>query len=100
MWATYQPYADPDFPQGFARDVDGRFWEMYLGCTLLESGRTLLPVIEGQRAGGQPDLCVIEGRRRIWIEAIAPDEGGPGPDRVQREGEVVHQSEESSRASA
>lgn len=30
LWATYEPYADPDFRQGFARDVDGRFWEMYL----------------------------------------------------------------------
>jgi len=58
---------------------------------------TLRPSIDS-RAGGQPDLCVIEGRRRIWIEAIAPDEGGSGPDRVQREGEVVHQLEESSRA--
>jgi len=25
MWATFEPYADPDFRQGFARDVDGRF---------------------------------------------------------------------------
>ena len=44
--------------QGFARDVDGRFW-VYLGCTLLsKAGRTLLPVVERQREGGQPDLCV------------------------------------------
>jgi hypothetical protein len=28
MWAAYDPCADPDFPQGFARDVDGQFWEM------------------------------------------------------------------------
>lgn len=82
MWATYEPYADPDFPQGFARDVDGRFWEMYLGCTLIEAGRTLLPVTQRQRQGGQPDLCVLEEDRRIWIEAIAPDEGAPGPDQV------------------
>jgi len=84
MWAVYEPYADPDFAQGFARDVDGRFWEMYLGCTLLEAGRALLPVVERQRAGGQPDLCVVEEGRRIWIEAIAPDEGDPGPDQLVR----------------
>lgn len=84
LWATYEPYADPDFPQGFARDVDGRFWEMYLGCTLLEAGRALLPVVERQRAGGQPDLCVVEEGRRIWIEAITPDEGDPGPDQIVR----------------
>jgi hypothetical protein len=84
MWERYEPYADPDFRQGFARDVDDRFWEMYLGCMLLETGRTLLPVVERQREGGQPDLCVLEDGRRIWIEAIAPDEGAPGPDQIIR----------------
>lgn len=84
MWERYEPYADPDFRHGFARDVDGRFWEMYLGCTLLEAGRTLLPVVEREREGGQPDLCVLENGRRIWIEAITPDEGAPGPDQIAR----------------
>lgn len=84
MWGRYEPYADPDFRQGFARDVDGRFWEMYLGCTLLEAGCILLPVVERQNEGGQPDLCVCEGGRRIWIEAITPDEGAPGPDQIVR----------------
>lgn len=84
MWALYEPYADPDFRQGFARDVDGRFWEMYLGFTLLEVGRTLLPVIERQREGGQPDLCVLEDGHRIWIEATTPDEGAEGPDQIVR----------------
>lgn len=84
MWARYEPYADPDFRQGFARDVDGRFWEMYLGCTLLDAGRTLLPIVERQREGGQPDLCVLDDGRRIWIEAITPEEGAPGPDQVAR----------------
>ena len=84
MWERYEPYADPDFRQGFARDVDGRFWEMYLGCMLLETGRVLLPAVERQREGGQPDLCVLEDGRRIWIEAIAPDEGASGPDQIIR----------------
>jgi hypothetical protein len=84
MWARYEPYADPDFRQGFARDVDGRFWEMYLGCTLLEAGRSLLPAVERQREGGQPDLCVVKDGRRIWIEAITPDAGAPGPDQIVR----------------
>ena len=67
MWARYERYAEKDFRQGFARDVDGRFWEIYLGCTLLEAGRTLLPVVDPQRQGGQPDLCVVEDGCRIWI---------------------------------
>lgn len=83
MWTVYEPYADPDFRLGFARDVDGRFWEMYLGQALLASGKILLPTAERQRDGGQPDLCVIDEGRRVWIEAIAPDEG-QGPDRLIR----------------
>lgn len=84
MWETYEPYADPDFRHGFARDLDGRFWEMYLGCTLLEAGRTLLPAVERLREGGKPDLCVAEDGRCTWIEAIAPDDGEPGPDQIVR----------------
>lgn len=84
MWTRYEPYADLDFRQGFARDVDARFWEMYLGCTLLDAGRTLLPVTARQREGGQPDLCIVEDHHRIWIEAITPDEGAPGPDQIVR----------------
>lgn len=84
MWTRYEPYADQDFRQGFARDVDGRFWEMYLGCTLLEAGLALLPAAERRREGGQPDLCVLYDGRRIWIEAITPDVGEPGPDQIVR----------------
>jgi hypothetical protein len=84
MWARYEPYADLDFPEGFARDLDARFWEMYLGCALLDEGHALLPVAARQRDGGQPDLCVLDGERRIWIEAIAPDDGSPGPDQIVR----------------
>lgn len=84
MWQRYAPYADPDFRYGFARDVDGRSWEMYLGCMLLEAGRALLPVVERRREGGQPDLCVLEDGRRIWIEATAPGEGASGPDQIVR----------------
>ena len=83
MWQTYEPYADADFRPGFARDPDGRFWEMYLGCTLAQAGKKLLPRSDRQTAGGQPDICVLEADRRIWIEAIAPGRGAEGPDRVR-----------------
>jgi hypothetical protein len=55
MWQAYEPYADPDFTLGFARDPEGRFWEMYLGCTLLAAGKILLPRSGRQTTGGQPD---------------------------------------------
>ena len=82
MWQKYRPYSDPDFCSGFARDLGGRFWEMLLGCILLNAGYELLPANERDAQGGQPDLCVIEGARRIWIEAIAPTRGDAGPDQV------------------
>jgi hypothetical protein len=83
MWATYEPYADPDFREGFARDPDGRFWELYLGSSLLAAGKKLLPTTERLLRGGQPDICVVDGDQRIWIEAVAPDRGAAGPDQVR-----------------
>lgn len=82
MWREYEPYADPDFCHGFARDMDARFWEMLLGCTLLRERHQLLASCDRAATGGQPDLCVIEGDRRIWIEAITPTRGDAGPDAV------------------
>ena len=83
LWAIYEPYADPNFVGEFAREPDSRFWEMYLACQLLEGGKMLLPTAERRRRGGQPDICVLEGGHRIWIEAIAPDVGAAGPDQVR-----------------
>ncbi len=56
---------------------------MYLGCALIQGGKTLLATAQRQRAGGQPDICVLDGERCIWIEAIAPDRGNAGPDQVR-----------------
>lgn len=81
MWLRFQPYADADYRAGFARDPDGRFWEMYLACALLDAGQHLLPRANFPQGGGCPDICVVEGERRVWIEAIAPDIGN-GEDQV------------------
>ena len=78
MWARYESYADPDYRSGFARDPEGRFWEMFLGIALLDGGKRLLRTDERQTTGGQPDICVLDGGQRIWFEAIAPTEGDGG----------------------
>ena len=83
MWKVYEPYADRDFRQAFARDIDARHWEMYLGYRLLQSGKALVPVSQRHRKGGQPDICIQEGSDSIWIEAIAPTKGDAGPDEVR-----------------
>jgi hypothetical protein len=82
MWVRFEPYADADFAAAFARDPDPRFWEMYLGCALLDAGKRLQPRANRPEGQGNPDFCVIDGDRRIWIEAIAPDVGDPGEDQV------------------
>ena len=83
LWTRYAPYADPDFKEAFARDPAARFWEMHLGCRLLAAGKTLLAAVDRRRDGGQPDICVLDEGRRIWIEAIAPEPGAEGPDQVR-----------------
>ena len=82
MWRRYEPYADPDFADQFAQDPEARFWEMYLGCALLDAGKTLVPTADRPDAGGRPDICVVDGERRIWIEAIAPGVGDSPADGI------------------
>lgn len=81
MWERYAPYADTDFVEGFAREPDARFWEMFVGCALLDAGKTLLLAAD-RPPGGWPDICVVEDDRRIWIEAIAPGLGDSEQDRI------------------
>jgi len=93
MWAVYAPYAESDFRDGFARDPDARFWEMYLGVQLLCEGRTLLTAAQRGVNGSMPDICVVERGRRIWIEAIVPERGEgadavPLPSPINRGGRV------------
>ncbi len=87
MWKQYQPYADARFKEYFARDPDGRYWEMYLAVNLLSAGKKLLPRDKhpGGKEGYGPDICVLDKDKVIWIEAVAPDEGAlSNPDRVPK----------------
>jgi hypothetical protein len=79
MWQAYEAFAEPLFKEEFARQPQQRFWEMYLGYYLLDSGFGLLP--KKQVTG--PDLCFQYEERKVWIEATAVDEG-TGKDRVPK----------------
>jgi hypothetical protein len=76
LWRIYQPFAYPDFQRQLLAD-DGKFysltWELMLGATLLEKGYRLEPSINDKR----PDLCLILGGKRIWIECCLPTGGDP-----------------------
>ncbi len=77
LWSRFEPYADKEFVKEFGRHPEERFWEMYLGNRLLEGRKALrkrsqLP--KSERDEG-PDFCIQKGRRKIWIEVIAPSPG-------------------------
>ena len=43
LWSQFRQYADRQFEVEFIADLQGRFWEMYLGCALLDAGHALVP---------------------------------------------------------
>ena len=85
IWARYEPYADANFLQEFSLQPDTRFWEMYLTVRLVDAGKKVRTRAEMPRANRDagPDICVQKGTRKIWIEAVSPDQGHQNnPDRV------------------
>jgi len=77
LWKRFAPYADPDFPLEFSKQLQPRFWELYLGCSLLDLGFSIIP----KSSSKGPDFHIVLDGRNIWIEAIAPN-NGEGPDAV------------------
>lgn len=79
LWREFEPYADNSFKSDIVYNFHNRFWEMYLGCTLLRNNLSLSrkPYSVG------PDLLIDVGNNKnIWIEATAPSKG-TGPDRIE-----------------
>ena len=76
LWPRFSPYADSNFLREAKDNFTERFWEMYLGCTLLDCGYEIgTPGDEG------PDLYAHVWTRRVWFEATAPS-AGTGKDQV------------------
>ena len=76
LWNSYAPFADAHFLSDARNHLQERFWEMYLGCTLLQNGYNLY----NPSAKGPEFYCQVEGVR-CWFEAITPGPGD-GPDSV------------------
>src|SRR5262245_28428217 len=77
LWIRFRPLADRHFREDARDHFLQRFWEMYLGVTLLDRGFDL------QRHGDEgPEFYAVVAGRRMWFEAMAPGPG-EGPDRVQ-----------------
>lgn len=77
LWTKFEPYSDRQFHREIRDNFVSRYWEMYLGCSLLEQGKKLK-----KKPAKGPDLAVdMEDGRTCWIEAVAP-EVGSGNDAV------------------
>ena len=77
LWAKYRPCADGNFLSELRKNFDARFWEMYLGCTLMENGYKISHKDEG------PDFRIEDNGTVIWIEAVTATSGDPSkPDSV------------------
>jgi type I restriction enzyme S subunit len=78
LWERYKIHADKDFTKKIIERFHNHFWEMYLACTLKDSGNNLLPKIK--RKG--PDIGIMsEDLSCIWVEATAATPGY-GNDRI------------------
>jgi hypothetical protein len=86
MWSLYEPYADKDFLQEVRKDFHPRFWEMYLGFSLIKKRISLAPY--NKRKGG-PDLLILSEKLKVWLEAVAPTAGTSANAVPEREFGVV-----------
>lgn len=75
LWKVFEPLADKHFMGQFAIDFDARFWEMDLTCAFIEKSFN----VNCPKPG--PDICIDFDGWKLWVEAIAPGDGG-GADQV------------------
>jgi len=70
LWGRFSPYADPSFISEIARSFLARYWEMYLGCSLLDLNFDLR-----RNLGTGPDFDASGPDYRVLLEAVSV---GPG----------------------
>jgi len=71
MWAAFHPLADGNFLDRLPFEFHQRWFEMYLGASLVSAGLD----VRAPKSG--PDFEVSAGSQRIFIEAVAPTPGNP-----------------------
>lgn len=78
-WVWYERFSDKDFTKKRKTRFHDRFGEMYLACTLNESGKEL----REKSSEKGPDICVLRksSDAYLWVEAITAT-AGQGPDKV------------------
>jgi hypothetical protein len=77
LWEKYSAYVDPRFLAEIGHHFHQRYWEMRLGCTLLDLGFVLKPA---KHQGPDFDARTSAGKH-VYIEAVAV-RSGVGSDAV------------------
>ncbi|VAV83840.1 hypothetical protein MNBD_DELTA01-1546, partial [hydrothermal vent metagenome] len=70
LWCEYRPYADRHFQIEAQSQFLQRFWEMYVCVTFRHHGFDVEKV-----SNEGPEFLVQIGDYRLWVEAIAPNQG-------------------------
>ena len=70
LWGKYQNLADTHFLSDACNHFQERFWEMYLGVTLLEKGYGL-----NADLFKDPEFYFSLNDKKVWVEAVAPGLG-------------------------
>ena len=72
LWPIFRDYADPNFKTEFGSRTHERWFEMYLTVSLLLAGHQIICPKPG------PDVSLLAGDRRIWVEAVCASPGDRG----------------------
>lgn len=69
LWERFAPYADDQFLAEVPRRFHARYWEMYLGVTIMDCGYEIVAPKPG------PDLGITVDGHRVWFEAVTATAG-------------------------
>lgn len=76
LWSRYEKYAPKGFKKNTCRNKESfyqRWWEMYLGCKLLDWGYDDIRINSKEDKG--PDFRININNKTYWLEAVAPGLG-------------------------
>ena len=71
MWRLFQPLADPNFLERLPFEFHQRWFEMYLGATLVSAGLD----VRARTPGRGPDFEILVDGRRVYIVAVCATAG-------------------------
>ena len=76
MWKRFEKFADKEFVSRFPYDLSQRYWEMLIGCTLLDCGLLLCEDWARRKDGEGLDFKIDGvGGQVLWVEATTCGQG-------------------------